>query len=84
MAKVDWNDEWDMENSEVQAMIESFERMQKCDHEWQPISESDRDIFSEEAEECPKCGAVQIKVSKAEFEQFKDVLEEGRVGAAED
>jgi hypothetical protein len=80
MAKVDWNKEWDMEESEVQAMIASFEAMKNCDHDWHPVGEEEARVFSEEAEECKKCGAVQLKVTAAEFEQITEALEEGHVG----
>lgn len=83
MATKDWNDEWDMENSEVKEMIESFERMQNCSHAWVPITGPDRELFSEDAEECTLCGGVQIKVTEREFNQFRDALEEGRVGTEE-
>lgn len=78
----DWNEEWDMEQAEVAEMIASFEAMKNCEHEWGPLPEEERDLFSEDtdAELCPKCGAVQVTVTENEFNVFREALEDSRVG----
>jgi hypothetical protein len=75
----DWNREWGMPQSEVDEVAESFRAMQDCEHEWKAIPQDDPDraLFSESAEECTKCGGVQVTVTEQEFRKFEKVLRNG-------
>lgn len=60
--KKDWNEEWDMEQSEVDSMITSWLEFRDCDHSWIP-AEKVEGALSWIDEICEKCGGAKLNGS---------------------
>ena len=74
----DWNEEWDMEQAEVDSIIASWKEFQECSHEWTPAEKVEGALSWIEFV-CIHCGGAQIK-SSALCDELEPLLPEQNEG----